>query len=52
MAQLRDDGRAAVGHVVVRRDQVLTCDFPGCKAAFGVPLVLGATLALLLVGGD
>ena len=31
---------------------VATCEFPGCKAVFGVPLVLFGTSALFLLGRD
>jgi len=40
---------AAVGGLVYG---VATCEFPGCKAVFGVPLVLVGGSALFLLGRD
>lgn len=42
-------GLAATGGLVYG---VATCEFPGCKAVFGVPLVLIGTSALFLLGRD
>lgn len=42
-------GLAAAGGLVYG---VATCEFPGCKAVFGVPLVLVGTFSLFLLGRD
>jgi hypothetical protein len=42
-------GVAAIGGLVYG---AATCDFPGCKAVFGVPLVLIGGSALFLLGRD